>query len=86
MVNPRNRKELEHYLTVLSYPPFDVEWADAAFKAMDFIDAGQPNEWVDMIVDGYQLTAVDTLRFLGIYDAFQNLTVAESKTTTKQKR
>ena len=83
-MNPRNKQELEHYLTVVSYPPFDIEWADAATEAMDAIDSGQPDKWIDMIVNGYQLTAVDTLKFLGLYKAFQNLTVAE--TTTKQKR
>lgn len=85
-MNPRDRKQLEHYLTVASYPPFDIEWADVAFKAMDAIDAGDPEEWIETITKGYQLTATDTLRFLGIKNAFQNLTVADSNTTTKRKR
>lgn len=77
MINPRDKEQLENYLTIQSYPPFDIEWADCGLKAIAAIDDGNPEEWVDLPMGGHQMTARDITKFLHIDN---HLTVAESRT------
>ncbi len=79
MVDPRNAEELERFLVYESYPPYDVQWVDCGLKAISYIDAGQPDKWVDLPVEGHQMTAEDVAKFLHIY---KYLTVAESQEKT----
>lgn len=75
MFNPRNIKQLENYLTIQSYPPYDIAWVDCGLAAIAAIDAGNPQQWMDLPVEGHQLTAEDITKFLHIHN---HLTVAES--------
>ncbi len=76
MVNPRDPQQLEQFLTIQSYPPFDVEWVDCGLAAINAIDEGEPERWLDLPVPGHQMTAKDITEFLHIS---KHLTVAESK-------
>ncbi len=75
MFNPRDTKQLEHYLTIQSYPPYDIAWVDCGLEAIAAIDKGNPQQWINLPVEGHQLTAEDITKFLHIDN---HLTVAES--------
>jgi hypothetical protein len=64
--NPRNKKELENYLLLKSYPPYDIEWVDCGLAAVAQIDAGNKDVWLDIPVKGHQMTAEDIAAFLRI--------------------
>ena len=80
MVNPRDAQQLEHFLTVQSYPPFDIAWVDCGLAAVKAIDEGEPERWLDLPMTGCQMTAEDITNFLHIYNY---LTVAESEDITQ---
>jgi hypothetical protein len=80
MVNPRDAKQLEQFLTIQSYPPFDIEWVHCGLKAIKAIDDGDPERWLDLPMAGHQMTAKDITEFLHIS---KYLTVAESKGITQ---
>ncbi len=75
MFNPRDTKQLEHYLTIQSYPPYDIAWVECGLEAIAAIDKGNPQQWINLPVEGHQLTAEDITKFLHIDN---HLTVAES--------
>lgn len=64
--NPRDEKQLENYLLVQSYPPFDIEWVDCGLQAIVQIDVGNKDVWLDIPVKGHQMTAEDIIKFLHI--------------------
>jgi len=65
-MNPRNRQHLEELLTEIENPPFDVEWVDCGLKAIKALDAGKPNQWINLPMAQHQLTASDVVKFLHI--------------------
>lgn len=75
MINPRDPEQLERFLVYDSYPPYDIQWVDCGLAAIAAIDSGKPDEWIDLPVDGHQMTAADITEFLHISNF---LTVAES--------
>lgn len=76
MVNIRDAKQLEIFLTIQSYPPFDIDWVDCGLAAIKAIDEGKPEQWLDLPMHGHQMTAADITNFLHIS---KYLTVAESE-------
>jgi hypothetical protein len=65
-VNPRDPKQLEHFLLFQSYPPYDIEWVDCGIKAITQVDLGNGGVWLDLPIKGHQMTAEDITKFLNI--------------------
>ena len=64
--DPRDKKQLENFLLIQSYPPYDIQWVDCGLKAITQVDLGNGDIWIDIPVKGYQMTADDITKFLHI--------------------